>query len=208
MAKDQNLARLERLPPEVRNRIYRYAVVRDEPHNLTPIEDEVQVVDPALAMVNKSIRAEVLPVFYGCNSFMVDICDWQGKATDQPVVTEWMTRQHDRVKFMKHVAAYLRTWIVPKPQLSVTICEDGTLEIKFKNQMRRESRCLCSIHKLEANLGDLPIHQIRPILLLIGCIRDLQQTIVNERANRTCDSCTKRRETWTQVSLDPFYTVD
>ncbi|OKL59229.1 hypothetical protein UA08_05669 [Talaromyces atroroseus] len=56
--------RLMDLPPELRNMIYRLAVVRKTGKCYT-------LVPPALAQVSKDIRTEVLPIFYGENSFYI-----------------------------------------------------------------------------------------------------------------------------------------
>lgn len=69
MAEDEKPSRPESLPAELRSRIYRFAVVRDEPYDLTEKDARARLFDPALALVNKRIRAEVIPIFYGNNRF-------------------------------------------------------------------------------------------------------------------------------------------
>ncbi|KAK3636657.1 hypothetical protein LTR56_000850 [Elasticomyces elasticus] len=55
------------LVPELRERIYYYAMETEQPQPLMGLKA------PALALVSKQVRAEVLPVFFGKCRFMVEI---------------------------------------------------------------------------------------------------------------------------------------
>lgn len=56
------------LPPEIRNIIYEYAVVQDKPIRFTYDKGRA-ARQPYLARVNRQIRWECLPIFYGQNIF-------------------------------------------------------------------------------------------------------------------------------------------
>lgn len=59
---------LEQLPPEMRNRIYRATLVRDEPIDVT---GKRGLDEPALLAVTKRIRAEAIGMHYSENSFRI-----------------------------------------------------------------------------------------------------------------------------------------
>ncbi|KUL89208.1 hypothetical protein ZTR_03619 [Talaromyces verruculosus] len=63
--------RFMNLPPEIRVIIYRLAVVNQS--KSCWVSDYYTLVPPAIAQVSKQIRTEVLPVFYGENSFRIDM---------------------------------------------------------------------------------------------------------------------------------------
>ncbi|KJY00230.1 hypothetical protein TI39_contig339g00018 [Zymoseptoria brevis] len=65
--------RLMDLSSELRNRVYEYCVVSDEPLRL-PSEDclhydQRPAIQPAISMTSQQVRAEVLPIFYEQNKF-------------------------------------------------------------------------------------------------------------------------------------------
>ncbi|KAK5121490.1 hypothetical protein LTR85_005323 [Meristemomyces frigidus] len=63
-------SRLLDLPAELRNLIYAFAVVQDEP---IPIPTEAPYIqEPALLATNRQVRAECLPIYYGSNTFAAD----------------------------------------------------------------------------------------------------------------------------------------
>lgn len=52
------------LPPEIRNKIYRFSLVDN---------DLISLAQPALTRVSRVIRFECLPVFYGNNAFLLEL---------------------------------------------------------------------------------------------------------------------------------------
>ena len=75
--RERQLSRLESLPAELRNIIYRYAVVEDEPDYATKREHgdiQHKFIQPALAMTCKQIREEVLPIFFAENGIKLWMC--------------------------------------------------------------------------------------------------------------------------------------
>ena len=64
---------LNKFPAEIRNEIYRHAVVYDSPVDLFKIDELGRVtrgtIRPALAKTSKQIQEEVLPIFYAENTF-------------------------------------------------------------------------------------------------------------------------------------------
>ena len=73
---EHQLSRLERLPSELRTQIWYYAVVEDEPVIAAFPTNEKRTawytVQPKLAMVNKQIRDETLPMYYAENTFVLE----------------------------------------------------------------------------------------------------------------------------------------
>lgn len=57
---------LLKLPPELRNRIYRYAIVQDEPID---VAETTKKKEPALLATCKEIREQALKMFYHENTF-------------------------------------------------------------------------------------------------------------------------------------------
>ena len=72
-----HLSAFEKLPGELRNRIYRYAVVESEVTIILASyseEDKTSTFrQPELAMVNKHIRNEVLSIYYAENTFVMPL---------------------------------------------------------------------------------------------------------------------------------------
>lgn len=68
---------LLRLPAELRNRIYSFAVVAEQRLEVLPKHGSShlnkQLVQPALSQVSAQLRCEVLPIFYGENSFQLKL---------------------------------------------------------------------------------------------------------------------------------------
>ena len=64
------------LPPELRNRIYRYAIVEDDELILTPRGPS----EPTLLRTCRSIRDEACSIYYGENKFLLRIENWNGVA--------------------------------------------------------------------------------------------------------------------------------
>ena len=72
---EHNQFRLLRLPAELRNRIYHLAVVNEKPLDIVHHKRYRRAKapqQPALASTSKQLREEVLPIFYGGNSFVLD----------------------------------------------------------------------------------------------------------------------------------------
>ncbi|KAK5127893.1 hypothetical protein LTR85_005010 [Meristemomyces frigidus] len=66
---------LER-PPELRNRIYRFALVNDEPVQLLGAACE----QPALLKAGRQLRREAISIYYSDNTFRIKIRDMDGIA--------------------------------------------------------------------------------------------------------------------------------
>ena len=68
---------LLQLPPELRNRIWEYAIIKENPINLMPIkyceekEEPESGAQPPVTQVCSQIRNEALSMFYACNIFRV-----------------------------------------------------------------------------------------------------------------------------------------
>ncbi|TPX13613.1 uncharacterized protein E0L32_006084 [Thyridium curvatum] len=64
----QSRVSFSHLPPQVREMVYRYALVRDEPikNDEWPL---AVLMPPALAQLNKETRREVIEIYFGENTF-------------------------------------------------------------------------------------------------------------------------------------------
>ncbi|KAK4503289.1 hypothetical protein PRZ48_006717 [Zasmidium cellare] len=109
-------SRFMNLPPELRNRIYEFAVIDSKPIDLVEPDPtrksrcrrSNKTVQPPLTLVCRQLRHEVLPIFYALNTFKVTVCantayfdDWAGPA--EYVAMRWVDRLSDLNK--KHLGS-------------------------------------------------------------------------------------------------------
>jgi len=71
---------LFRLPPELRNRIYEYAVYRSAEHGFCVVTATSGIPEPALLLTCKLIRQEAIGIFYAENKFMADTPSFDSRA--------------------------------------------------------------------------------------------------------------------------------
>ncbi|RMX77068.1 hypothetical protein D0869_10166 [Hortaea werneckii] len=75
------------LPQELRDEISAYLVLKPRDTVVTMLSNydchrsEVSAAQPALARVNRQLRKEILPRFYGCNHFLAEVSDPEDLAT-------------------------------------------------------------------------------------------------------------------------------
>ena len=80
------------LPSELRETIYHHAVLNDT-KDVTMLPDfkcynnEISASQPALCQVNRQLRREVLPIFYGSNLFLAQL----DNLSDLLATNEWLT---------------------------------------------------------------------------------------------------------------------
>lgn len=94
------------LPAEIRNRVYDLALVSAKDINLNTFRSQIAAYEnalkqPPLTRVNKSIRSEALPIFYGCNKIKLSLrwCD--------PAVLKWLSHiGASNRKLLLNVEAY------------------------------------------------------------------------------------------------------
>lgn len=77
MAELQAEPHLQSIPPELRNRVYDYALVSDGPINVAKPKNCAQ---PPLLATCRQIRSEAISVYYSTNSFTYTICNYKGAA--------------------------------------------------------------------------------------------------------------------------------
>lgn len=99
------LSALERLPPEIRNRIYALTAV-----SKNDIDLEAALQQPALLATNSNIRAEVLPIFYGANTFLARV--QQGDLCR--AIKESAAPFSKYSKLMKRVGAFFEHGLAPE----------------------------------------------------------------------------------------------
>lgn len=68
------------LPAELRNRIYEFALIKDDPIEVVLWRPCSNGAPPALTQTSRQIRSESLPIFYGLNTFRLDAEDWFNRA--------------------------------------------------------------------------------------------------------------------------------
>lgn len=130
--------RLLDLPPELRDLIYEYIVLKPKNTitmlpNFNCFASEVSAAQPALIRVNKQLRSEALPMFYNGNVFLAEVSD----TIDLHTAKRWLTSigEHN-IRHLRRLALCgwtkiafghmtCRLWIRMLFDL-----KDGTLEIE------------------------------------------------------------------------------
>ena len=71
----QSVARspLFKLPPELRNNIYEFAVDQSDKYGYCTVTKQTGIPEPALLSTCKAIRKEAIGIFYATNKFKLDI---------------------------------------------------------------------------------------------------------------------------------------
>ena len=97
---------LHLLPPELRDQIYEYIVLKPRTTitmltNHACVQSEVSAGQPALSYVNKQLRAETLPLFYSSNTFLAEVSD----IYDLEIAKQWLAAIGDsNVRHLRRVA--------------------------------------------------------------------------------------------------------
>ena len=138
MSSQTHLSGLLKLPPELRDEIYSYLMLKQKttitmlPH-YTSFQSPVSAAQPALCCVNKQIRAETLPIFYSSNLFLAEVSD----DADLEIAKNWLAAiGDDNVRSVRRLALcgwtsvkfghmVCRLWI-----RVVLDLKEGTLEIE------------------------------------------------------------------------------
>lgn len=87
------------LPPEIRNMIYREALIPRSPKGIQ--KDVRALAHPPLARVSKQLRAESLPILYGDNSFSIRI----GALSDERFQLQQCRRRVDAA-YKRYIAMF------------------------------------------------------------------------------------------------------
>ena len=97
---------LLKLPPELRDQIYGYLMLKHKttitmlPHYGCS-QSLVSAAQPAFCSVNKQIRAETPPIFYGINLFLAEVSD----DTDLDIAKNWLaTIGDDNIRHLRRLA--------------------------------------------------------------------------------------------------------
>lgn len=106
--RERELSRLESLPGELRNRIYRYAVVEEGLVNAATCTNyerarKWQSNEPALASTCKQFRKEVLPIYYAENIFT--FAKPGGKYLSRNTVDAWVDTIGELASYIVRVGA-------------------------------------------------------------------------------------------------------
>ena len=109
-AKEECQARLLELPAELRDKIYGEVAVTRRDIN---IESEIHPKEPTILAVCHQIRNEALPIYYGHNTFAVDM----DRLTDNcpfPYTAKWIRLiGGERASMLKNMQLYLRRGMIP-----------------------------------------------------------------------------------------------
>ena len=115
-----------KIPPELRNTIYTLTLVFDEPIEIKTHTNERSPGDmePALLAINRQIRAEALPVFYGMNTFTtVEQVDWGYNVHKIPLKLKHLG--HERARMIKTLRIAQLTgragWVYTTEQLVLAL---------------------------------------------------------------------------------------
>ncbi|KAK3672459.1 hypothetical protein LTR78_007766 [Recurvomyces mirabilis] len=101
-------SRLPALPSELRDLIFEYALVCNKPLVTFRLDNYQkdsmsEAVQPALTRTNRQIRKETLPIWYGCNRFVLHTQDpHAGKGL------VWLERNSRYMSLLKHIALWIR----------------------------------------------------------------------------------------------------
>lgn len=149
MAEEQELSRLEKLPAELRNRIYSLAVVlrSNEFIGLALPDTGPTCPPPALARTNRNIRKEVMPIYYGENTFAVDI---DSSRLMEKGFKIWASQHSEYVRLMRHVGGYIVVCAAEpfddSPAimgLFASINDDGSVDLAI-DDARTRKRSMCT----------------------------------------------------------------
>ncbi|KAK3719508.1 hypothetical protein LTR37_004366 [Vermiconidia calcicola] len=128
-------SRLERLPAELRNKIYRYAVVEDDiigDEGFSALKGNARTyIQPSLAFISRQIRSEVLPIFYRENTFGVRYfgLPWDWKKTFE----QWLTLLQPFLKYMSSFEVVIN-WESSRGYIGLNAnmgCRDTALLVQY-----------------------------------------------------------------------------
>lgn len=158
------------LPRELRDEIFSYVIVKPRSTVITMLSNydcfksEVSACQPALAGVNHQIRNEVLPAFYGFNTFLAEISEREDLAT----ATRWLnTIGDDNVRSLRRLA--LCGWtrvpfghMISQRWVKVVLdLKEGTLELEPSNtgEMTQHPHIEASVEGLRESFRRLSAEQ-------------------------------------------------
>ena len=126
------------LPPELRDQIYEYLVLKQRNTitmlpNYGSFQSPVSAAQPAICCVNRQIRAETLPMFYSNNLFLAEVSD----STDLAIAKNWLVvigdeniRHLRRLALCGHTKVLFRAMTCRLWIRVVFDLKDGTLGIE------------------------------------------------------------------------------
>lgn len=177
LSEHQQPSAFERLPAELRNRIYHLALVEDEPIEVTDnfgliLKPYAPSHQPALTRTSRQIRSETLPIYYGENAFLMGA----GEA-DIYFATffQWTYPIEHHMKLIRMVGTCWHVGSPPQQQfayLTAMVGEGGHGVVVGKRGVAEEKWCTCTVSHLR-----VPEEQDddaeRLEALLTACSKDL-----------------------------------
>ena len=213
------------LPPELRTRIYKYAVVDIrriwtylEPHPTKADEGCYQIVPslPAFASVCKAIRAEILPINYSENRFDLDhegtgsldyfcwtIKEWRRylgnysqDIRDLAVCNVVSRRDKNSSPVFREIYEVM--------EVTARFVTNGTMA--FEREELAIKYCVCDLHKAAGELG-CPRKDGRRLLDILEARCETQDMDLQEVL---CDDCGlwKLDDFWRALNEDPDYNTE
>ena len=140
-------SRLELLPAELRNYIYFLAVVSDAPLGVPWTCSSLLMPfgrQPYLSMTNRTIRAEVLPIFYSDNIFVA------GAHSTSPALHtrlgSWTRRIQTHLRHIRSIGVFAMKHGTGEIDYSLALRnEHDQVRHEFRGAIQNQGRCTCSL---------------------------------------------------------------
>ncbi|KAK4893552.1 hypothetical protein LTR27_008019 [Elasticomyces elasticus] len=217
-----NTSRLLELPAELRNRIFELVVVKPQPIRTACckpcIKDQNSWADerllpqqPAITRANRQLRAEVLPIFYGLNTFRIPHNILREKVS----LKEWWESFANEAS-VKHVNNIIYGFLPPQlgswsgvggvssRVIEMELRGTGVEEIRCKIRGLPESICTCAVESsLQVSAARGIGHTLRLLhdcvepYLMKGICRSTNADIIiemirSQHRSLQCQDCSKQ----------------
>lgn len=174
---DLSLSRLERLPAEIRNRIYAMVVIHENVTlDIRGGDATMSVSQPAIAATNSNIRKEVLPIFYGANRFLIEIGHadaYDGNFRNYP----GFIKQVPHTRLMKRIGAYDPIRCMGRTTKLYACINNGEIELKLEGFDLSWPGCLCFTMREMSGEDNNNRATTMASRLMLACARDLDTTM-------------------------------
>jgi hypothetical protein len=145
-------ARLTSLPAELRNLIYSHVVVQERPIRIWTVEKgkvKYAARQPSLATTCKTFRNEVLPIYYGQNTFIAGASgDWKALSSS---LDKWLETMHSHLPYIHRIG--VSCTCDRGPLLTAALNNFGKLDFDFQNLEGWRLACTCSVRTLNDNIS-------------------------------------------------------
>lgn len=156
-------SRLQSLPAELRNRIYRETFNHDEPVTIT----SNHFPEPALLRVCKQLRNEASPIFYGERTFKVDASHFRTDPTLIYKQKSFLVNEHFNVEMKGLVVITTRSFHWPNMLIALRRAHKGYplgKDEKSEEPIDVLVETVNSAFATARDLRDLPWHRVEPMM--------------------------------------------